>query len=241
MITALTLVLLSGRMRRLLNGECQVCRFESEPMKIEQILLNRMDTFCYIVGDEISGRAALIDPAFEVPRILKIAREAGYDITHIINTHHHADHTAGNAEAVRLTGAQICIHELDAHCLGKVTNRAFARMLGGKGSPEPQRLLKDGDTIYIGTTKLSVLHTPGHTPGGISLYTPGHVFTGDTLFVGAVGRTDLAGGDPRQLLTAIKTKIYTLPEATIVWPGHHYGDAPSSTVGGERKFNPFTR
>ena len=210
-------------------------------MKIEQILLDRMDTFCYLVGDEVSGRAALIDPAFEVPRILEIARRGGYNVTHVINTHHHADHTAGNAEVVRLTGAQICIHELDAAALSKVTNRTFARMLGGKGSPPPKRLLADRDTIHIGTTELTVLHTPGHTPGGISIYTPGNVFTGDTLFVGAVGRTDLAGGNPKQLVAAIKSKIFTLPDDTIVWPGHDYGDTPSSTVADERRFNPFTR
>lgn len=210
-------------------------------MMIEQILLKRMDTFCYLVGDEVSGRAALIDPAFEVPRILEIARKAGYSVTHVINTHHHADHTAGNADVVRLTGAGICIHELEAAALGNITNRAFARMLGGKGSPNPKRLLIDGDTIHIGATAIRVLHTPGHTPGGISLYTPGHVFTGDTLFVGAVGRTDLPGGNPKQLLTAIRNKIYTLPDETIIWPGHDYGDAPSSTVADERRFNPFTR
>lgn len=210
-------------------------------MKIEQILLNRMDTFCYFIGDEISGRAALIDPAFEVPRLVEIARKGGYSITHIINTHHHSDHTAGNAEAVRLTGAQLCIHELDAAALGKIANRTFARILGGKGSPAPKRLLTDGDTVHVGTTSLRVLHTPGHTPGGICLYAPGHVFTGDTLFVGAVGRTDLAGGDAGQLLVSIKKKIYSLPDDTIVWPGHDYGGAPSSTVVDERKFNPFTQ
>jgi hydroxyacylglutathione hydrolase len=210
-------------------------------MKSEQILLNRMDTFCYLIGDEVSGRAALIDPAFEVQRLLEIARKGGYSVTHVINTHYHADHTAGNAEVTRLTGAQICIHTLDADALGKVTNRTFARMLGGKGSPPPKRLLVDGDTLHIGTTALKVLHTPGHTPGGICIYAPGHVFTGDTLFVGAVGRTDLAGGNPQQLLSSIKTKIYTLPEETIVWPGHDYGQAPASTVGDERRFNSFTR
>jgi glyoxylase-like metal-dependent hydrolase (beta-lactamase superfamily II) len=210
-------------------------------VKIEQILLNRMETFCYLIGDQISGRAALIDPGFEVPRILQIAQKAGYQITHILNTHHHADHTAGNAEVARLTGARIYIHQLDAVSLGKITNRAFARMLGGKGSPAPEHQLADGDEIHIGAVTLSVLHTPGHTPGGICFYTPGHIFTGDTLFVGAVGRTDLAGGDARQLLTAIKTKIYSLPGDTIVWPGHDYGDSPSSTVANERQFNPFTQ
>jgi glyoxylase-like metal-dependent hydrolase (beta-lactamase superfamily II) len=210
-------------------------------MILEQILLSRMDTFCYFIGDEFSGYGALIDPAFDVPRILETVRRAGYTVTHVINTHHHADHTAGNAEVLRATGARLYIHTADAAALGKMTGRTFARMLGGKGSPPADKLLGDGDRIKIGATELKVLHTPGHTPGSICLYTAGHCFTGDTLFVGAVGRTDLAGGSARQLLASIQNKIYTLPEETIVWPGHDYGDTPSSTVGAEKRSNPFTR
>ena len=199
-----------------------------------------MEVFCYLVWDEVSGDGALIDPACDVPRLLEKARKARVAITHVINTHHHADHTAGNAEVIRATGARLCIHAKDAPLLGKMTNRAFARMLGGKGSPKPHRLLKDGDVVRMGATGLTVLHTPGHTPGGICLYSPGHLFTGDTLFVGAVGRTDLNGGDTRQLIEAIHTKIYTLPGETIVWPGHNYGDTPTTTIKEQKKSNPFT-
>lgn len=209
-------------------------------MKIDQILLSRMDTFCYIVGDETSGSAALIDPAFDVPEILKKTRQSGFTITHVINTHHHADHSAGNAEVIKATGAQLCIHELDGPGLTHLTNKAFARMLGGKGSPPAHRLLADGDRVIIGAVVLTVLHTPGHTPGGICLYTPGHLFTGDTLFVGAVGRTDLPGGNGKTLIKSIRSKLYNLPDDTTVWPGHHYGDQPSSTVAQERESNPFT-
>jgi len=210
-------------------------------MKIDQIPLSRMETFCYIVADETSGSAALIDPAFDVPKILHQARQSGYTITHVINTHHHADHSAGNTEVLKATGAQLCIHELDGPGLTHLTNKAFARMLGGKGSPPADRLLADGEKLIIGAVVLTVLHTPGHTPGGICLYAPGHLFTGDTLFVGAVGRTDLPGGNAKTLVTAIQTKLYTLPDETVVWPGHHYGDRPSSTVAAERESNPFTR
>lgn len=209
-------------------------------MKIEQIRLSRMNTFCYLIGDDAAGTAVLIDPAFDVPRILSMVRRGGYIVTHVINTHHHSDHTAGNADVVKATGAWLCIHELDAPFLGNLTGRAFSRMLGGKGSPPAQRLLKDGEKLRVGTIVLTVLHTPGHTPGGACFYTPGHVFTGDTLFVGAVGRTDLPGGNAAQLLSSIHKKLYTLPEETIVWPGHDYGQAPSSTIGNERQFNPFT-
>ncbi len=200
-----------------------------------------MATFCYLLGDRASRTCALIDPAFETDRILEKADESGYRVTHVINTHSHSDHTAGNMAIKAATDAKILIHELDAGRLVKLLNRTFSRILGGKGSPQPDVLLKDGDHIQIGDSRLKVLHTPGHTPGGICLYTAGNVFTGDTLFVGAVGRTDMPGGSVKTLRASIREKIYTLPGDTIVWPGHDYGSFPSSTVQKEKDDNPFTR
>ena len=199
-----------------------------------------MDNFCYIVGDEATNTCALIDPAFETDRILQEATAEGFQVTHIINTHGHSDHTAGNQAIKAATGAQLLIHELDAGRLGKVLHKTFSRVLGGKGSPGADVLLKDNDRISIGETELTVLHTPGHTPGCICLYGDGNVFTGDTLFVEAVGRTDLPGGSLKQLLQSVRKKVYTLPGDTIVWPGHHYGPTPSSTVENEKNTNPFT-
>jgi len=200
-----------------------------------------MATFCYLVGDEASKRCALIDPAFDTGRILAQVKTGGYRVTEVINTHCHSDHTAGNAAVIAATGAKLSIHELDAKSLGKGLNRVFSRLLGGRGSPKPDTLLRDGDVIGIGETTLKVFHTPGHTKGSICLYTDGHVFTGDTLFVGAVGRTDLAGGSMELILKSIREKIYTLPAESTVWPGHDYGPSPYSTVGHEKKTNPFTR
>ena len=200
-----------------------------------------MATFCYLIGDQKSNTCALIDPAFETERILEKAKENGYRITHVINTHAHSDHSAGNGAIKAATGAKICIHELDARRLEKFLNKTFSRMLGGKASPRPDVLLKDNHIINVGEIHLNVIHTPGHTPGGICLYAPGHIFTGDTLFAGAVGRTDLPGGSLKQLLSSIREKIYTLPADTIVWPGHDYGPLPSSTVQLEIESNPFTR
>ena len=160
-------------------------------MKIKQIRLTRMANFCYLIGDEDSKTCALIDPAFETDRILAEGQNLGYKITHIINTHGHSDHTAGNRAIKTATGADLLIHALDAGRLGKVLHSTFSRVLGGKGSPGADVLLQDSDVIQIGAVHLKVLHTPGHTPGSVCLYTEGHVFTGDTIFVGAVGRTDL--------------------------------------------------
>jgi len=210
-------------------------------MEIKQLRLAKMATFCYLLGDEHTKTCALIDPAFETDRILETANERGYRVTHVINTHGHSDHTAGNEAIKAATGARILIHELDAKRLEAFLNKTFSRILGGKGSPGPDVLLKDNDIVEIGKINLKVLHTPGHTPGCICLYADGNIFTGDTLFVGAVGRTDLPGGSMKQLLTSIRNKIYTLPGDTIVWPGHDYGQLPSSSVHQERDMNPFTR
>ena len=200
-------------------------------MDIRQIKLSRMDTFCYMIGDESSKKCALIDPAFDVDRILKMVDGAGYTVVYVINTHGHADHCAGNAAVIKATGAKLMIHEKDADRLKGLVSGVFSAALGGRPSPKPDVLLGHQDLITVGDVSMTVLHTPGHTPGGICLYTPGHVFTGDTLFVGPA----------RTLMTSIRTHIYTLPGDTVVWPGHDYGRTPSSTVAGEKRTNPFTR
>jgi hydroxyacylglutathione hydrolase len=206
---------------------------------IQQIRVRRMSLFAYLVGDPHSRTAALVDPAFETDVILSRTAAAGYRVTAVINTHGHPDHTAGNAAVKKATGADILIHQADARALAGTGGRLFARVLGGRGSPPPDRLLADGDTITMGSAAIRVIHTPGHTPGGICLNWPGHLITGDTLFVGGVGRTDLPGGNATQLLASIRSRILTLPPDTIVWPGHDYGPAPRSTVGREATTNPF--
>lgn len=208
-------------------------------MEIIQIRLSRMAVFCYLIGDEKTRTCALIDPAFDTDRILAEARRLKYRVTHIINTHGHSDHTAGNQAIKAATVARLLIHELDADRLGKLLHSTFSRILGGKGSPRPDMLLHDDDIVRIGETDLKIIHTPGHSPGSICLYASGHLFTGDTLFVGAVGRIDLPGGSRLQMRMSFREKIFTLPEETIVWPGHDYGPTPSSTLGQEKKTNPF--
>ena len=210
-------------------------------MVVKQIKLSRMAIFCYLIGDKNTRTCALIDPAFDTNKILAEAKAAGFRVTHIVNTHCHADHIAGNAAVKAATHAKICIHKDDADRLGAMTNSAMARVFGGRGSPKADMRLEDGDSIAIGSTMLTAIHTPGHTPGGICLYHDGHLFTGDTLFVGAVGRTDLPGGSPKQLITSIRERIFTLPAATVIWPGHDYGPRPSSTVDHEKRTNPYTR
>ncbi|RLB02743.1 MAG: MBL fold metallo-hydrolase, partial [Deltaproteobacteria bacterium] len=152
----------------------------------------------------------------------------------------HADHCGGNRELKEKTGAKIIIYEDDAERLAN-PSPFILQLFNCEASPPADLTVKDGDLIEFGNESLQVIHTPGHTPGGMCLYTPGHVFTGDTLFVGSIGRTDLPGGSMQTLLNSIRTRLLVLPEDTIVYPGHNYGSFPKSTIGQEKKYNPFLR
>jgi glyoxylase-like metal-dependent hydrolase (beta-lactamase superfamily II) len=137
-----------------------------------------------------------------------------------------------------LTNAEIIIHEKESNALIQQSS-SMMQMFHAEPSPPADITVRDGDTITIGETSLRVIHTPGHSPGCICLYHNGMVFTGDTLFVGGVGRTDLGGGSLQQLVSSIREKLFVLPNETVVAPGHNYGDAPKSTIGREKVNNPY--
>ena len=199
-------------------------------MFVKQMQVSTMAVFAYLVGDQITGDALVIDPAADVKGIIAEAKKNNLHINYIVNTHGHVDHISGNTEMQKETGAKIIVHEDDSIMLTD-TPAMILRMFGAKASPPADILVKDGDTISVGNVELKVIHTPGHSPGGISLYTPGYVFTGDTLFVEAVGRTDLPGGSWQTMFKAIKEKLFCLPDDTKVMPGHNYGRMPTSTIG----------
>ncbi|MBU2586813.1 MAG: MBL fold metallo-hydrolase [Alphaproteobacteria bacterium] len=164
-------------------------------MKIAQLMVGQMAVFAYLVGCEKTGEAVVIDPGGSEEQIVAEAGKRGLKIVKIVNTHGHPDHTCGNARLKELTGARILAHEGDATAMVSEHAAQFAQMLGCAGTPPPDGLLKDGDMVKAGEeVELKVIHTPGHSPGCVCLYTPGNVFTGDTLFVSGVGRTDLPGG-----------------------------------------------
>jgi len=192
---------------------------------------------CYIVGSEKTGEGIVIDPGAESQRILKKIEELGLKIGAIIATHAHPDHVSAVGKVKAATGAEFLIHEDDAQGLEQGGYISSLLGMSFPKSPAPDRLLKDGDTIQVGELQLRVLHTPGHTPGGMCLLGEGIVFTGDTLFSQGIGRCDFPGGDYQALMEAIRSRLMSLPDDTAVYPGH----GPETTIGYERDCNPFLK
>jgi glyoxylase-like metal-dependent hydrolase (beta-lactamase superfamily II) len=207
-------------------------------MFVKQIQVGGFAVFAYIVACKNTNEALVIDPAAEEDRIFKEAESRGYTIKYIVNTHSHIDHVMGNRRMKDLTNAEIIIHEKESSALVQ-QSPYMMQMFHAEPSPPADITVRDGDIITIGKVSLKVLNTPGHSPGSICLYNKGMVFTGDTLFVGGVGRTDLGGGSLQQLVSSIRDKLFVLPDDTIVAPGHNYGDTPKSTIGKEKVYNPY--
>jgi glyoxylase-like metal-dependent hydrolase (beta-lactamase superfamily II) len=191
-----------------------------------------MDVFCYLVGCEKSREAIIIDPGGDEDKILECAKTDNLNISYIFNTHHHWDHTSGNARLKDMTAVKLVMHALEDD------------ILQGRGpwessqssSPPADIRIKNEKELRVGDIAFEIFFTPGHTPGGLCLYAQGQLFTGDTLFVGDSGRTDLPGGDRSALGASIRS-LMKLPDDTIVWPGHDYGDATRSTIGHEKRTN----
>jgi hydroxyacylglutathione hydrolase len=210
-------------------------------MVVNQYEVGNFAVFCYLIGDEETKEGLFIDPADDVERLISEAKSHGVEkIKYIVNTHSHVDHIMGNKEMVKRTGAKVVIHEEEARYLVQ-TPADLLMMFRATPSPPADLLVKEGDVIQVGKVGLKVIHTPGHSPGGMSLYIDGMVFTGDTLFVGSVGRTDFPGSSWEAMETSIRKKLYVLPGDTIVFPGHNYGSTPTSTIQYERRHNPFVR
>jgi hydroxyacylglutathione hydrolase len=185
---------------------------------IERLVVGPLATNCYILksGDEL----AVIDPGGDAERILDKVDELGGTVKYVVDTHGHIDHMAANSEVVEATGAQLLIHELDARLLAH-PDRNLASMMGLEiSSPVPDRLLKEDDKIEIGEDELTVLHTPGHTPGGICLLGSDYAFTGDTLFLDSIGRVDFPGGSEEQMQASLNRLQVVFRKETMLYPGH---------------------
>ncbi len=190
---------------------------------------------CFIVGCENTKFAVVIDPGDEVNKILLSLADSKLTVKYIINTHGHFDHVGANKRLKDATGAPILIHKADADMLAQVSISAMAFGMSGENSPPADRAIDEGDKITFGGITLTVLHTPGHSLGGVSLHGDGVVFVGDSLFAGSIGRTDFPGGDYDTLIRSIKTKLLPLGDDVVVYSGH----GPATTIGREKRFNPF--
>jgi len=209
------------------------------PLKIFTETVGPLRVFTYLVACSESREALLIDPGGPAPALARRLRQEGWRLAWIVNTHGHADHIAGNDHWAGATGAPLVIHRLDWEFFHHPERQAEARAEGFPPLSRADLLVADGHRLPLGRHEARVLHTPGHTPGSICLYFTGHLFTGDTLFVGAAGRTDLPGGSLAQLLAALEDTIMPLPDDTRIWPGHDYGETPNSTLGQEKLHNPY--
>jgi hydroxyacylglutathione hydrolase len=192
---------------------------------------------CSVLGDEVSREAIVVDPGSDLPRILKVLARHELTVKQIVVTHAHIDHIAGALELKRLTGAPILYNQLDLPLVAMMSVQAGWFGLETPEVAEPDDSPKDGDVVAAGNVSGTVILTPGHTEGSLCLYLAEEklLIAGDTLFAGSVGRTDLPGGNTRQLLDSIRDRLLPLPDATTVIPGH----GESTTIGQERKFNPF--
>lgn len=206
-------------------------------MEIIKKSLGQMGTNCYLIWDEKTLEAAVIDPGYEDPQIGAIINENKLNVKYILLTHGHFDHLGGVDQIKQLTGARVLIHENDADCL--LDPRRNLSVLAGMSMVlEPaDGFLKENDTIALGTVVIRVIHTPGHSKGGVCLLAEDQLFAGDTLFNTSIGRTDFADGDLKELLNGIETKLFVLDDATIVSPGH----GENTTIGYEKMNNPFLK
>lgn len=194
----------------------------------------------YLVLCPRTRQGVIIDPAGQEEDLAAWAREQGVEVKYILNTHGHPDHCLGNAGLKRLLGAPVAVHEADDDFFSSPEGQSVASDELGLPPPPPADLrLTDGQTLRVGDLDIQVIHTPGHTPGSVCFLADGHLFTGDTLFVGAVGRTDLGGASLETLLKSLEEKLLPLPDETVVLPGHDYGETPTSTLGQEKQENPY--
>lgn len=204
-------------------------------MNYQLVIVGPLETNCYLFFCPETRECAVIDPGAEADQIFPLITHLNLRPVIILNTHGHVDHTGANAEIKDRYRVPIALHQNDLPLIEENIQLEFGLMLGARPTPRPDRLLADGDEIRIGQTGLKVIHTPGHSPGSVCYYTHGILFSGDTLFCGGVGRTDLPGGSWKDLICSLRTRVMNFPDETVVLPGH----GPRTTIAEEKENNPF--
>ncbi|MBN1938201.1 MAG: MBL fold metallo-hydrolase [Candidatus Aminicenantes bacterium] len=200
-------------------------------MKYLMIVVGPLETNCYLVYDEETRDCLIVDPGADADRIFPVVAEEGLHPVGILNTHGHIDHIGANRDMKDKYDVPLYMHAGDKDRPGRLNQLELSLFLGAKDSPPPDRYLNDGDEIPIGRGMLRVIHTPGHSPGSICLLADGFLLAGDTLFFEGVGRTDLPGGDQKQIERSIRERLMTFPDEMDVLPGH----GPTTTIGRERE------
>ncbi len=206
-------------------------------MIFDSLEVGPLEVNCFILGCGETRKGVVIDPGGDPEEIIAAVERLGLSIRHIINTHGHFDHIGANRALKERLGAALMIHADDAPMLGRAADVARAYGIPGENSPQPDEFLTDGMEIVFGKHRMTVLHTPGHSPGGCCFYLEAEkmVITGDTLFADSIGRTDLPGGSHQRLLESVRTRLFTLPDDVAAYPGH----GPKTTIGHEKRFNPY--
>ena len=209
----------------------------SSKLQVELLVVGPLMTNCYIVWDEASNEGVIIDPGDDADIIITMVKELGVQVDRILATHCHFDHIAAVAALKRELELEFIAHSGDLFFVedGKASARKWGFDI--EQPPKPDRFIEDGDKIEVGNFSLEVLHTPGHSPGGVSYLHERVVFAGDCLFQGSIGRTDFRMGSLEELAKSIRTRLYTLPDNTLVYTGH----GPVTTIGDEKAHNPFVR
>lgn len=205
-------------------------------MIIKSLSVGPLENNCFIIANEGTGESLLVDPGDEPDRILDVINENEFKVKYLVCTHAHFDHVGAVPEIKKETNAKIVIHRDEVSIYEKVPDLSALFGFEIDPLPEPDILVLEGDQLVVGDLKFQILHTPGHSPGGICLYGEGIIITGDTIFAGSVGRTDLYGGDIEKLKKSIK-RLMTLPDEVKIFPGH----GPQSTIGYEKNNNSFYR
>ncbi len=206
----------------------------------EVIPVGMLQCNCYVLGDESTGEAVVIDPGDDIERVQQVLERQNLTPKYLVATHAHIDHVGGLEKLAHATGAAVLMHQADLPLYQNLATQAAWLGMRPPEIIEIDQFLREGDSIRWGTRSLQVLHTPGHSPGSLSLLMPGddqRLFSGDTLFQSSIGRTDLWGGSYDQILRSIESKLLSLDDLTPVFPGH----GPATAIGDERRFNPFLR
>ncbi len=216
-------------------------RMNSPGMILKQVEMGPMMNFVYLIGCPETREAAVVDPAWDVPAILSLARESDLKITRILLTHGHPDHMNGLEALLEATDAKVFLHREETAYLKEVA--AYFGMSVDFMSRRSANfeVISDGDKISIGKLPLQFLHTPGHTPGSQCFLVQENLVSGDTLFINACGRVDLPGGDPEKMWHSLTHKLGALDDGTILYPGHNYADRPTATMGEQKRNNPCLR